>query len=550
MRTTWCGVAILVASLVSTTAAGAERPQSQWVRRGADGKLAYKTTERGDRIMDFSHAGYRGGGVALPEVPVKRIVKPSGDADDTKLIQAAIDEVAKLPADANGFRGAVLLGPGAFPCAATINITASGVVLRGSGSGGDQRSTIKMTGEPHLAIAARLGGRRGGGGGGSVAEAANQPTSGETEAKVQTTTADVYVPSGAISFNVADADKFEVGDAIVIRKPVTSAWVAFMHMDDLVRDGKPQTWLKVGTTTDTERAIVAIDGRKITLDVPLADAYDAKLLDSPGTIVAKLSSPSSPRLANVGIENLRIESPPQEISHARPHHQAIRLSGEDCWIRDVRIDETMNSVSVGGRRITVQSVHVTRKAQHQGASKPAEIAPNGSQVLIDRCSVSGDNIWYVATGARQAGPIVVLNCVFRGNGKAESHQRWSTGLLYDNCRATGGAGLEMRNRGSMGSGHGWSMGWGVMWNCTADSFLAQNPPGVHNWMIGCVGARETAPRPFGAGPMLPEATVDSHGTPVAPSSLYLAQLKERLGAQALRNIGYTSAEIESEENSR
>jgi len=32
--------------------------------------------------------------------------------------------------------------------------------------------------------------------------------------------------------------------------------------------------------------------------------------------------------------------------------------------------------------------------------------------------------------------------------------------------------------------------------------------------------------------------VDSHGTPVAPSSLYLAQLAERLGPQAVKNIGY------------
>jgi hypothetical protein len=36
----------------------------------------------------------------------------------------------------------------------------------------------------------------------------------------------------------------------------------------------------------------------------------------------------------------------------------------------------------------------------------------------------------------------------------------------------------------------------------------------------------------------PPGTFDSHGTPVFPSSLYLAQLCERLGPQALANIGY------------
>ena len=34
-------------------------------------ELHYATTAKGDRICDFSYAGYRGGGVALPDVPEK-----------------------------------------------------------------------------------------------------------------------------------------------------------------------------------------------------------------------------------------------------------------------------------------------------------------------------------------------------------------------------------------------------------------------------------------------------------------------------------------------
>src|SRR4051794_1241662 len=102
------GVLLLVAMRARSTKAAT----SEWVHPGPDGKLVYKTTPAGDRIMDFSHAGYTGGGVALPDVPVKRTVKPTGGdrgADgDADAIQAAVDEVAKLP-PANGFRGAVLL---------------------------------------------------------------------------------------------------------------------------------------------------------------------------------------------------------------------------------------------------------------------------------------------------------------------------------------------------------------------------------------------------------------------------------------------------------
>ena len=75
---------------------------------GIDGTLIYTPDENGNSIPDFSHAGYMGGGVALPDVPVKQTVSPSGGADDTGLIQAAIDDVSSLPLE-NGFRGAVLL---------------------------------------------------------------------------------------------------------------------------------------------------------------------------------------------------------------------------------------------------------------------------------------------------------------------------------------------------------------------------------------------------------------------------------------------------------
>jgi hypothetical protein len=140
-----------------------------------------------------------------------------------------------------------------------------------------------------------------------------------------------------------------------------------------------------------------------------------------------------------------------------------------------------------------------------------------------------------------AGPIVILNGNFRGNARAETHQRWSTGILFDHCQAPDG-GLELRNRGSMGSGHGWSMGWGVIWNCVAKDYLVQNPPGAANWLIGSIGQRGVAPRPFGTGPALPAGIDDSPGRPVSPASLYLTQLAERLGPQALKNIGYASTD--------
>ncbi len=52
------------------------------VNVGAEGKLIYASTEQGDRVPDFSSAGYAGGGVAWPQAPVRVAVGPvSGDAE-------------------------------------------------------------------------------------------------------------------------------------------------------------------------------------------------------------------------------------------------------------------------------------------------------------------------------------------------------------------------------------------------------------------------------------------------------------------------------------
>jgi len=64
------------------------------------------------------------------------------------------------------------------------------------------------------------------------------------------------------------------------------------------------------------------------------------------------------------------------------------------------------------------------------------------------------------------------------------------------------------------------------------------PPGSANWVIGSKGEKQKRAIPFDAEPFLPEGIYDSHGVPVLPQSLYLAQLEERLGKQAVKNTGH------------
>jgi hypothetical protein len=514
-------LSLFTTSLILAASAAAEPPSahSQWVYPGRSGKLIYRPLKTGDRIIDFSYAGYGGGGVALPTFPVKKTVAPSGE-DDTAAIQSAIDEVSRLPL-LHGVRGAVLLATGHFHCSATLKLSADGIALRGSGSG-ESDTVIEMTGDPHLAISVA---------GESTVKAVGTPTE----------VSDAYVPSGSMSLSVRDASGLKAGDKVQIIRPITPEWLHLMGMETLVRNGKKQTW--VSGDFKTERTIVGITGKKIVFDVPLADSYDAKYLAPGGATVIQVEHTG--QIAQVGVENFRLIAPARKITLGDKPFNGLQMNSTlDGWVRNLRIIDTTEAIGIGkeARRITVERVDVTQSVPIQGAAKPADFSANGSQILFDRCSATGDNVFYIAVGPGMQGPNVVLNCIFHGNGHVQPHQRWSTGILIDSCQVPEG-GIDLMNRGAMGSGHGWTMGWGVVWNSTAKSFVIQMPPGSANWAIGNRGEQALGKMPtFDPGPelpMLPQGLIDSQDTPVAPASLYLEQLRERLGTQALKSIGYT-----------
>jgi hypothetical protein len=80
----------------------------------------------------------------------------------------------------------------------------------------------------------------------------------------------------------------------------------------------------------------------------------------------------------------------------------------------------------------------------------------------------------------------------------------------------------------------------VVWNVKSDYLLIEQPPGGANWSIGSTARYTTVlwngiPLPV---PPLPSDKIESVGFRVVPASLYLQQLRDRLGDQALANIGY------------
>jgi hypothetical protein len=478
-------------------------PASTWVYAEVSGKLHYKPLDgNGDAIMDFSSAGYMGGGVAIPTVAVAKTVAPSG-GDDTSAIQAAIDAVSAMPLQ-NGARGAVLLQAGKFVLASPLRISASGVVLRGSGTGAT--GTV-VTAQSAADFILRI--------------------SGSGSATLGTTTAitDPYVPSGSSTFGVSDAGQLAKGDSVYVQRPVTSAWVTFMGMDGLkAPDGGPQTWIAPGTIHQWDRVVTAVAGNQISVDAPISDSIDAKYVT--GAAITKFTYPG--RIAQVGLEDIEFDCPARSATSQFPF---VRVDAViDGWVRNVVDHNFTNGIWLGPavKRFTVVDTSVTHDpTTFTTSAAPFDFWIDGQQTLVFRSSSEGGNkIWYYATQDDTRGPNVLLD--FNGTGTAShvvGHQKWATGALVDDAAITGG--VTFGDNGDLGAGEGWSMGWGVIWSSASDVGVMA-PPGGMNWAIGNAGAElDTTP---------PVGTYESMNAPIGMKSLYLAQLCDRLGPSAVAAI--------------
>lgn len=238
----------------------------------------------------------------------------------------------------------------------------------------------------------------------------------------------------------------------------------------------------------------------------------------------------------MGVEYLRLES--SYVSDTDENHATRGLSlksVENAWVRNVTARyfyHGLISVTTGGTYVTVQdSTSLDPKSQITGGRRyPFNLTSDASHVLVMR-SYSNNARHDFVTGANTPGPNVFLDSrAVASYSELGPHQRWATGTLDDNIThnsVSGDQRIAAYNRGDLGTGHGWSGAYHVFYNCIGDRHKIDNPPHARNWSLGCrAGARE------GAG------TFGPYGAPVAPWSLYLQQLRDRLGDDALHHIGY------------
>ncbi|MCR9100397.1 MAG: T9SS type A sorting domain-containing protein [bacterium] len=482
-----------------------------------EGFLRYRADARNNYIPDFSQAGYKNGDQPLPDVPVVLTIGPVS-GDNTAHIQTALDQVGAMPPGPDGFRGALLLEPGLYPISGTIVLQQNGVVLRGAGQGEDpdQNTVLFATGNiPAERDVIQVGGVPG--------TNWNIAVPGTRSAVTST-----LVPAGSRSLEVAAPELYSEGDVVIVFQPSTFEWLSDINFGDTAGD---EPWAAGEIDLYYKRTITGVDFQesKITLDVPVFDRLERALAEAE---VYTLEEPGLRR--EIGIEQLRVaieSDAPLSANHAR---NAIRFIGvEDCWASAVTalhfsyaaIDMTYAD------RVTVQGCEGLEPHSPIDGGWRYNFAANAysNNILFEGCHATQGRHAYVTNGTSSASNIVVHNCTSAEDYAAiEGHRRWSQGLLYDNLSITQPNTtnlLGLYNRGSYGTGHGWSAVHSVAWNVAmppGNRLLLQRPPKRQNYAIGCE-AIVSGNHQFAH----PKGYEEGTGEVLAIPSLYAAQLEQR-----------------------
>lgn len=499
--------------LLIPIAFGQKKPKrASPVAPAEDGRLAYAPDSLANRIVDFSYAGYMAGAQAIPDAPI-RVTVPAREGDATARIQAAIDYVGGLPLNANGLRGAVLLGAGTHRVLSGVVMRKSGVVVRGVGMGeggtvllGDGRTretVIRVVGQDNVVLKPKL------------------------------RITDAYVPVNAMQFEVENAGSLKPGDRIRVVRPSTAEWIRGLKMEEF---GGETGWLgwKPGQRDVTwDRTITAVSGNSITIDAPITTALDEKL---GGGLVVPYQWTG--RISQVGVENLRIESTFDQHNSKDENHRWMGVTFENienAWVRQVTFRHLAGSavaVYESGSKITVEDCKSLEPVSEIAGQRRNTFFTQGGQTLFQRCYAE-NGLHDFATGYLAPGPNAFVQCESHlPNGFSGAIDSWASGVLFDIVNVDGQA-LSFKNRGQDGQGAGWTAANSVFWQCSASRMENFAPPGTQNFAFGAWAAF--------AGDGFWE-NVNEH---IQPRSLYYAQLSDRLGKQVLAKSFLVPKETEA-----
>ncbi|MDP4208622.1 MAG: DUF6298 domain-containing protein [Bacteroidota bacterium] len=512
----WLFIGLVSVGTTSAALAAPPKPKPQPpLAMGDEGHLVYAPDAQGNRIPNFSYCGYKASEAPIPNVPVK-VVVPVSKGDATVRIQAALDYVASLAADKDGFRGAVLLEKGTYEVSGQLKITASGVILRGSGM--SENGTIVLgTGVDRQTLI-------------TISGKNNKTVAKETKIK------DVYVPVNATQIHVSSPNSYKVGDMVQIHRPSTWEWIRTLKTEHFGGGITALGWKPGERDIFWDRKIVAVNGDAITLDAPLTTALDSTY---GGGLIATYQW--NGRISQVGVENLRCRSTydtnnPKDEAH---RWMAITIeSTQDAWVRQVTFEHFAGSAVVvweTAKRVTVEDCKSLSPVSEIGGQRRYSFWTTGQQVLFQR-DYAEYGFHDFAVGFCAPGPNAFVQCESHlPNSFSGGIDSWASGVLFDIVNVDGQA-LSFKNRGQDGQGAGWGAANSVFWQCSAARVDCYAPPTAQNWAFG-IWAQFSGDGYWS----------DSNNS-IRPRSLFYAQLYDRTGFKAKPGIQYF--DMPSEASSR
>lgn len=512
-----------------------------------DGNLVYVSDYRGNRIPDFSHVGFMGGEVPVPQVPV-RIALTAEPGDDSERIQAAIDKVSEMPPDKNGFRGAVLLKKGVYEIGSGIEIRSDGVVIRGEGQGETRELWLdpaeglsleqlrRKLEKREATILIATGSER------RVAIRVTGAGGPEKEELSVSEITDIYVPVGATSFHIDNPGKFKPGDLIMVQRSGNDEWISAIGMDRI--PGRPDGGTTVQWSAfhlEFENKITAVDGNLITLASPVVNAIEKQW---GGGRIFRFRDPG--RISLCGVENLRAisfwKTNKDGVDDTRHPDRFLLFDNiVNGWASGITLEHFYSisgAVSTGrnSNNITIENSSnlIADKSFYHGPGYDPSgrtfyetgvytgrygFNLTGQNALVIRC-YAVNNRHAFTVGSRVTGPNAFVHCTGENSLTwSEPHHRWSVGGLYDNVHDM----IAFINRLWMGTGHGWAGANYVAWN-TSGLLACQQPPTAQNWAIGHIGEKSNGPFPeYGD-----DGYWECFGQNAEPASLYFRQLEERV----------------------
>ena len=505
------------------------------------GELIYTTDTLGNRVPDYSIAGYQNGEIPIPDASVVATLSPlGGRLDDLPQIQAAIDSIEQaIPVGSDGLRDAILLTSGVYRITNSINLQASGIVLRGEGDCKDGTVIIHDK-QPDLSgISIKING-------------GNGRVSGPKVAILNG-----FLPVGEQKLLVADASGFAPGDRVSVRASQTQKWI-----DSL---GMTAWWNPSSYSHQWIRKVLSVSGDTLVLDAGVNSQVDQANGYATSATIEKITADN--RARHMGVEDLVLMSTyDRSIKDSNGYYidedhvaTAIQfIGGADYWVRGVtgyfyktsliRADKYTYRITVEDCAM-IDGVSLDNVNNHAGG-RDYSFNMGGTTLLCQRnYSRNGRHSFVMASGD---GNVVLDSYADKEHLSTEPHQNYTTGALFDNVRTDG---IFKLNR--VDGSHGQRAANCALWNVTSynqrywegDIQLDAAPNNLaNNWAIGIInngtgnGIQTPGPESVTGDP----AFVESVGQHVTPRSLYFAQLQDRLGSGAVANVASAEQFVSAE----